>query len=1276
MPKPESAARPPRHRARRWAIALLLVLLLPLVVLFVASFVVDPNTFRPLLAGLSERYTGLPTQIGALSWHLGLRPSVTADDVQIGDEAFGGRVRAATATLDLRGLLRGTIVIDRIAVEDAQFHFPETPAGLFPRIQAIIDAATGPPDASPPDTTPAPDAKSTPQSDAQGSGGPVEIRLIEARNVSATMAGREALRGDVLLRDVTANTLRIEVDWALPYFAEDARFDARLGIGTTATAPFDGTAHAQGIDLHAWAREEDAPHARLNFDTTIAGFLRDGVAIDVKGALGAAENHALDGEFNATALLTFDAIAMSAFEWETPDLHCDASGRYGFDGALAGHATEWRMDAEALKLLFTYLDPPGYDLSASDDATVNIQAFDMAWPSGAPPQFEQGTAVWKGITVRTAGGDALLPNLRGEVAIEEGAVQIKTIATDHLELAGRVVPDLAARAARVDLTAKAKLDKAALSPFLDLSAVERLGGALTVSRFQATLDSAGGLPKDLSITATLADVVVATKPNDETPALEATLNGGIQMQDSVITLDKLRGSGLAIDGTITPDFKEHTYALALQGNLDLGSALVAVFIPSETIRDLHGSLKLDEARGTWDAAGGLPTDLVLEGSLKDVSASVSSAGFSDELRDGSGNFKTEGDHIQFDLQATGVASGPLQLIGSYQLAEAVLKASGSADLAQLAAPLLPEGDARAVATALLAAYGKADLQLNLELDRTDLRLAIDKTTEPAFTATANFTGAALGDMAFETQVPLDGLNDATGLNLQGAGPASITFSHEAKSGAFHGAVDLSAARLGYAPYVTKPAGEHAEITVAGNTSTGAWKLDQIEIAVFDQHYQLAMREDNLAMDETRIDLGALSPLLGEGRSISGNVTGRFTLDPLEFALLFDGAAITLNPDAALSNITGGLHYRAGAFQLDDLHLSGADSDCTINASIADQHINGSIHGTALNLNALDALWQAVQPGASRAPATPDATSESSDANATAPEAPQAATLALDLAGDLSIQLDRVRYRQGQLNHVRANLHFLPGGVRIDDLHAEPGAGKVTGQAQLYNTTDAVPAHMTLQLELADADAAALDALLNPEQRGLRGLYTGNIDLQFPLGNARQVCNDLNGTIQLDAKDGSFGKFGFATKLLSLLRATEVFRLRLPPTGDEGVAFNAFTTRIKAEDGVLKISDTELTNTSYNLGASGDINFPKDTLLIHVATNPLELVTGVAGNVPLLGRGVDKLLEGRGVQIRVSGSPWDPHMSIETTPKIVRDVGGVLKGTVDGVGRLFGGGKKD
>ena len=47
-----------------------------------------------------------------------------------------------------------------------------------------------------------------------------------------------------------------------------------------------------------------------------------------------------------------------------------------------------------------------------------------------------------------------------------------------------------------------------------------------------------------------------------------------------------------------------------------------------------------------------------------------------------------------------------------------------------------------------------------------------------------------------------------------------------------------------------------------------------------------------------------------------------------------------------------------------------------------------------------------------------------------------------------------------------------------------------------------------------------------------------------------------------------------------------------------------------------------------------------------------------------------------MQIRVTGSPWDPRMAIEVTPKIIRDVGGVLRGTVGGVGRLFGGGRNE
>ncbi|NJL71853.1 MAG: AsmA-like C-terminal region-containing protein, partial [Candidatus Competibacteraceae bacterium] len=126
------------------------------------------------------------------------------------------------------------------------------------------------------------------------------------------------------------------------------------------------------------------------------------------------------------------------------------------------------------------------------------------------------------------------------------------------------------------------------------------------------------------------------------------------------------------------------------------------------------------------------------------------------------------------------------------------------------------------------------------------------------------------------------------------------------------------------------------------------------------------------------------------------------------------------------------------------------------------------------------------------------------------------------------------------------------------------------------------------------------------------------DVSFPLGNAVAACGGLDGLIDLQAAQGSFGKFGFATKLLSVMRATEVLRLRLPPTSDEGVVFDTFTTRLVAQAGVIEVQEANLTSTAYNLMAKGSIDFPANQMRLHVATNPLELVTGVASNVPPAG----------------------------------------------------------
>jgi hypothetical protein len=1271
---------------------LVLIVVLPITVLLVTATLVGPNALRPLLARVSEQYTGLPTEIGSLRWSLGLRPVVVAEGIRIGDAQFSGEVLRATATLDLTGLLRGVVVIDRIQVEDAYFQGPESPRELIDRIDGIVDAVNlaeqRPPGQQRPPASPRTGARRD----------PVVIRLIEVADVTARMGARDAFAGRVALRDVTSALLQVEVDGALPYFAPDATLTAAVAVGTEGPVSLEGTLQAQELDLNALDTTDNVPHARLDFEAAASGTFAEGVAITLTGAVDENEDHALDGPIQGEAILTADAFDVTAFTWDSVGFNCNGKGRFGFDGSVALDMPTLTMGHEAVEVLAALFPVQDYALVPANEAAVDVQDLVIDLPVGNAPNFERGTITLAGLSVTRADGELFLPNLRGRAAVEAGVLQIQELSTDHLQIAGQVAPDRAAGATRVDLTATARLDKAALLPFLDLSAVDRLSGTVTVSAFQGTFGATGGVPADLQFTAAITDVSVATTAEENTPALEATLTGGtFRMGDGVLAVEGVRGSGLAVDGTVTPDFVNGAYAVALSGSVDLSSALVPVFVPRGLVRDLRGTLQLEEASATIKPAEGIPTDLVLSGTLKDAGGTFTLNGVEETLRAGNGTFRTEPGQLHFDVTATGATMGPLAFSGNYDLGTANLIGNATVTIAQAAAPFLPEGEWRESGQAMLSAYGAADLEVRVAFPsarRSGILIEAHKTTEPTIIAAVTLDAGQLGAVQVETRVPMDGLNGTTAANMQFTGPAAISFTHDPKTKAFKNTVDLSEVEFDYAPYLKKSNTQALTVLTEGRSGPDAWAIASVSIQVLEQ--SLALRADEagiLRAEDARIDLAAWSPLLQEGRSVSGSLGGNLAIAPLALALHLDNVGIVLAPDAALTGISGGVHYQDGTLQLENLRVAGTDSDFRVNATYTGQQIDAAITGAALNLNALEALRIAVQPlitgeavaaleteapveepvpDVLEAPVVEEGAPDNAPPTPPPPAAPVEIKLALE--GRATVDVGQLRYQRGYVDQFKANFQFRDGGVAVEDLHFLPYAGRVSGSAMLYSAVAGAPARMALRLRLDGADVETLGDMVPGRPLGLRGKYTGDIDVSFPLGNAVVACGGLDGLIDLQAEQGSFGKFGFATKLLSVMRATEVLRLRLPPTSDEGVAFETFTTRLVAQEGVVEVQDANLTSTAYNLTAKGNINFPANQMRLHVATNPLELVTGVASNVPLLGRGVDRILEGRGVQIRVTGSPWDPRMAIEVTPKIIRDVGGVLRGTVGGVGPPFGGGR--
>jgi hypothetical protein len=262
-----------------------------------------------------------------------------------------------------------------------------------------------------------------------------------------------------------------------------------------------------------------------------------------------------------------------------------------------------------------------------------------------------------------------------------------------------------------------------------------------------------------------------------------------------------------------------------------------------------------------------------------------------------------------------------------------------------------------------------------------------------------------------------------------------------------------------------------------------------------------------------------------------------------------------------------------------------------------------------------------------------------------------------------------RYKGQVLHDLRTNVRIAPDATVADPVTCRVGEGTLEGTARLLKGAEGGPDTAAVMATFIDVDAAVIDALLFDEPRGLGGRFTGNADLRFAVAEDLPPTHTLDGTVAFDAVDGTYGKARSATKLLSLLKTTEVLWGRLPTLRDEGLTYDTSQGRLSARNGVLDINTFSLASKSYALSAEGRVNFPEDRMNVEAQFRILESVRNVLGMVPVIGSAVGQLDDRGGLRIQFTGSPQDPQASIITPRERLREgVGNLLDRAPERLGR--------
>jgi hypothetical protein len=373
-------------------------------------------------------------------------------------------------------------------------------------------------------------------------------------------------------------------------------------------------------------------------------------------------------------------------------------------------------------------------------------------------------------------------------------------------------------------------------------------------------------------------------------------------------------------------------------------------------------------------------------------------------------------------------------------------------------------------------------------------------------------------------------------------------------------------------------------------------------------------------------------LLKDAASAKGRIEGYIATAPTELELTLHGVGVQISDALAIDAIDGGVAYRDGYPALRNVTMQGANSSCVINAGKQGNEWTGTLKGEKFDANAFIRLMDELQAFL--------ATKEETEDSLVVVAAPDDS-----FKGQFEVGVDQVYYERGRLDFVRAKAQFDDTGIHIRDLSCRPYTGQLTGKVDVLRSGDDQQ-DIDVDVAFENIDAQIIDDMLLAEPRGLRGAMSGRFVLSAPMKPAREAVREASGELVWAASNGSFGQMGWATRLLTVLRTTEVFALRLPNLRDEGLIYDTCSGKLVMDTGVIRFEEAALKSPSYTMGASGTIDYALDATNIRVRVEPLESVDRIVSRVPILRDVVGAATSLVSVPIRITGSPNDLTFGVE------------------------------
>ncbi len=713
-------------------------------------------------------------------------------------------------------------------------------------------------------------------------------------------------------------------------------------------------------------------------------------------------------------------------------------------------------------------------------------------------------------------------------------------------------------------------------------------------------------------------------------ALAEGLTGRFNIEQGLIRIEEFTSDSFSLQGTLQPDFEVPSLAVDLQGTVEIRRAHVAALVGDERVAAAEGNFDLARFMGTFGPEGGVPADLVIEGSLDSGRLDIKHEDYELRLTSISTKITTDSEGIHTTFAVSTPEAGSLVVEGLYALHERNWKGRAVADITRIAtAYFLPESGLP-ILDPLLAKYGQSTFSVEIALpseDGGEVQLHFQREGMPSLEGQVAFTpsksgGMQLGAIEAESTISFKKEGEKMFRGVTASGQARITFARDPDTARFEFLADFGQATVRAGEYLEKRLGDTLRLRQSGKAGD-TWDVREFSIELLNEEVLIEYAEDGITTARLDVDVGLLVGLLPEGSTAHGAITGEYTSAPRAGRLAFEQVGFTIDSEKRVRSIDGTVEIVGENVAIRDFSVSGVNSECVFAAERRDGEWEGTLKGSSLDLD-----WVVVLVNEIRV------FSRQEDVPAS-----EAGTWDDPFLGEVYIHLDKMYYRQGVVEYATARVVGTDEALVIQDLYVRPNTGELTGTITMAPEGN-VGVMVKAELELKEIDARILDEILYDESREVSGTMSGTVSFAAPLGDPKAMMAVADGEAAWSATDGSLGKLGFATKLLTVLKTVEVINLKVPSLRDKGLTFKAFTGEAKMSKGVVSLEDVLLDGGAYELEVKGEVDFAQEKTDVTIHVHVLQSLSNIVEKVPVLGEITKLTTDLVGVTVLMKGSPYD------------------------------------